>query len=181
MILDATAGNRTIWRKKDSDLVIYMDMEKKLTIKPTIFADNTQIPFIDGCCDNVFFDPPHAYGVYTGRHVHPSIVAAAEKGVDKSMVSAYYGWDKYKTQMALLNYVFKAQKEFKRILKCDGLLWLKWNEVCVHIGTVLHLFEDWIEMMRIEIAREVHPAGTRSTYWICMCKKKRRDMQLRLS
>lgn len=172
MILDATAGNRTIYTTKDVDAIIYLDMERKLERKPTIFADNTKTPFLDKTFDTVFYDPPHAYGVKTGRHVHPSKQAAMEKGVDPNDVSCYYGWDKYNTQMQLIGHVHRAQKEFRRILKDDGLLWLKWNEVCIRINTIMHLFDDWVEVMRVTVSLSVRPAGTRATYWVCLSKKR---------
>ncbi len=180
MILDATAGNRTIYTTKDVSGIIYIDVELKLEHKPTIFADNTNTPFLDKTFDTIFYDPPHAYGVHTGRHVHPSKAAAVEVGAEPNEVSCYYGWDKYETQMALINHIHKAQKEFKRILKDDGLLWLKWNEVTMQTGTIMNLFDGWTEVMRILVSQAVRPAGTRSTYWICLSKKKERIMQAKL-
>jgi hypothetical protein len=156
-------------------------MEKKLEVKPTVFADNKNTPFLDATFDTIFYDPPHAYGAYTSRHSQPSRAQMIAKYQDKRSNPPYFGWDKYKTEMALLHHVFDAQKEFKRILKDDGLLWLKWNEVCIHLGTIIRLFEDWTEMMCILVDASVHTAGKCNTYWVCLCKKKRRDTQSRLS
>jgi len=181
MILDATAGNRTMWQNRNNRNVIYIDMEKKLEVKPTVFADNKNTPFLDATFDTIFYDPPHAYGAYTSRHSQPSRAQMIAKYQDKRANPPYFGWDKYKTEMALLHHVFDAQKEFKRILKDDGLLWLKWNEVCIHLGTIIRLFEDWTELMRILVDASVHTAGKCNTYWVCLCKKKRRDVQSRLS
>jgi hypothetical protein len=118
--------------------------------------------------------------VHTGRHIHPSKQAAIEVGADVDEASCYYGWDKYETQMALISHIHKAQVEFKRILKDDGLLWLKWNEVTISLGTIMHLFEGWTEVMRILVSQLVRPAGTRSTYWICLSKKMERIKQTTL-
>jgi len=59
VILDATAGNRKMWRKKDYLDIIYLDIEKGLEVKPTIIADNTQTPFKDKTFHTIFYDPPH--------------------------------------------------------------------------------------------------------------------------
>lgn len=180
MILDATAANRTIWRSKQHENIVYLDMEKKLELKPTIYADNTNSPFLDKTFNEVFYDPPHAYGVHTGRHVFPSKQAASDIGVDPDSVSIYYGWDKYKNQSELIHHVYNAQKEFQRILKDDGLLFLKWNEVCIGIGTIMSLFDDWKELMRILVDSKAHPAGTRNTYWIMMAKNIKKEVQATL-
>lgn len=180
MILDASAGNRTIYTTKDIRSFIYIDVEKRLERKPTIIADNTNTPFLDETFTDIIYDPPHAYGVHTGRHIHPSRQAAIDAGCDPNEASCYYGWDKYNTQMALINHIYKAQKEFKRILKDDGLLWVKWNEVTMRIGTIMHIFDSWTEVMRITVSVIVRPAGTRATYWICLSKKKERMMQTTL-
>ena len=66
MILDATAGNRAIWQHKNCDKIVYMDLEKKLERKPSIFADNRHCPFKDNIFHTIFFDPPYDYG-----NIHP--------------------------------------------------------------------------------------------------------------
>jgi len=66
MILDATAGNRTMWKVKDAEGIIYIDMERRLMNKPTIFADNNTTPFLDKAFDTIFYDPPHKWGGTSG-------------------------------------------------------------------------------------------------------------------
>ena len=60
-ILDATAGNRVIWAKKNDLPIVFIDIEKRLERKPTMFADSRQLPFQDSMFHTVFFDPPHAW------------------------------------------------------------------------------------------------------------------------
>ena len=72
MILDATAGNRTMWQTKQADGIIYIDMEKRLEVKPTIFCSNEQTPFRDNTFDNIFYDSPHTYGVYNRSFAQPN-------------------------------------------------------------------------------------------------------------
>ncbi len=180
MILDATAGNRTMWLTKDCEHIVYIDMETKLAVKPMIFCSNTNTPFLDGTFHDIFYDPPHFYNDTSSFYVIPDSETFLKKWQGYGTIPRYYGGDKYKTQIALLHHVFDAQKEFRRILTDDGLLWLKWNETYITIGTIMHLFEDWAELLRIK-AKLSNPNRTqKQTYWICMCKKKKVVMQLSL-
>lgn len=180
MNLDATAGNQTMWVNKGWEHIFHIDMERKLTVKPDMFCLNTQTPFQDSIIDNIFYDPPHLFGHHnslfsipdrgTFRQIYPE-----EKGIPR-----YYGADKYKTQTALIHHVYDAQKEFLRILKEDGLLFLKWNESCIHINTILRLFEDWHELLRIPVKLNNPNRTTRQTYWIVLGKKKKKNVQISL-
>lgn len=180
MILDATAGNRTMWLIKALEQIIYIDMEKKLTVKPTIFCLNTNSPFLDATFNSIFYDPPHFFNDSSSFYVFPDKESFQKKWQGYGDVPRYYGGDKYKTQMALLHHIHDAQKEFQRILKPDGLLWLKWNESKIKIGTIMHLFEDWAEMIRIPVRLNNPNRTQKQTYWVCMCKKKVKYEQSRL-
>jgi len=41
-ILDATAGNRTMWDAKTTPFMIWIDIEKDLTVPPDFFMDCTE-------------------------------------------------------------------------------------------------------------------------------------------
>lgn len=180
MILDATAGNKTMWKIKDIDGVIYVDMERKLKIKPTLYADNTQTPFCDKTFDTIFYDPPHKWG---GKDepcpIYPSEIKKW-KQEHVPFAFTYYGWDKYKTRIGLIRHVYMAQKEFHRILKDDGLLWFKWNEVGIEFDKMLACFTDWLMMLELYIADPSHTASQHQTFWACFAKKKLRAQQLTL-
>lgn len=180
MILDATAGNRTMWKDKDSENIIYIDMEKMLEKKPTIYADNSLTPFRDKSFDTIFYDPPHDYGSKMGYH--PEYWSEMKRYASKHIPFAftYYGWDKYKTGEALKAHIYRAQKEFIRILKDDGLLWFKWNEMVFNIDRILTLFDGWRELMKLYIAHPSHTAGTHQTYWVVLCKKQTNYTQQQL-
>jgi DNA modification methylase len=155
-------------------------MEKKLTVKPIIFCSNTQTPFADLTFHSIFYDPPHFFNDKGSFYSIPDSKTFLEKWQGYGTIPRYYGGDKYKTQMALLRHVFEAQKEFHRILKADGLLWLKWNETYITINTILHLFEKWQVLLQIPV-RLNNPSRTqRQTYWVCMYKKVQREVQVQL-
>ena len=173
MILDATAGNQTMWLVKYTHNIIYLDMERKLKRKPTVYADNTNTPFPDATFDTVFYDPPHKWG---GKDdpcpMYPSEIKKWKQD-HVPFAFTYYGWDKYKTRIGLLRHVYYAQKEFIRILKPDGLLWFKWNEVGIPLDRIMVCFTDWIELMRLYINDPTHTASQHQTFWLVLQKKEK--------
>jgi len=177
MILDATAGNRTMWEKKNVDNIVYIDIEKKLDVRPTIWASNEQTPFPDKTFDVIFYDPPHNWGASKYYFAFASARERKEFYPKASGVPTYYGWDKFKTRPKLIKHMYNAQKEFQRILKDDGILWFKWNEMRMLLNRVLTIFHDWHELMRLYINDPTHTAGEHQTYWICMCKKREKTAQ----
>jgi len=180
MILDATAGNRTMWECKNNPNVIYLDMEKRLEIKPTIFADHRQLPFKDEVFDTIFYDPPHYWGNAVHYFSFPNRELRQTVFPDTSGIPTYYGWDKYKTKSGLIKSIYQAQKEFWRVLKKDGLLWLKWNELAIELRKILAIFNRWRVMMTLYIQDPTHTAGKHQTYWVCLCKDLRKAAQTTL-
>jgi len=177
MILDATAGNRTMWLYKNCPDIIYTDIEKKLKNKPTIYADNTNTPFLPQTFDTIFYDPPHNWG--GGDEPNPVYPSEIKKWAQKHKPFAftYYGWDKYKTRVALMAHVYHAQKEFMRILKDDGLLWFKWNEMRIPVDRILACFTDWVQLLTLRVDDVSHTAGKGQTFWICFTKKREKTQQ----
>lgn len=181
MILDATAGNRTMWIHKRCRDIIYIDGEKKLTVKPDIFCDNTHTPFKDKTFDSIFYDPPHFYNDTGSFYAIPDAETYLKKWQGYGEIPRYYGGDKYKTQTGLIAHIHKAQKEYLRILKDDGLLWLKWNETYIKLGTIKWLFENWHEMLELPL-RLSNPNRTKAqTYWVCFCKQEKQIVQTQLA
>lgn len=180
MILDATAGNRTMWHQKNQDSIIYIDIERKLEVKPNILADNTNTPFFDKVFIIIFYDPPHSYGAEGWFHSIPDKAEFRLKYPNETGIPRYYGGDKYKNQMQLIVHIYKAQKEFHRILKDDGLLWLKWNETRMTLRRILKLFEHWHILMVLPIANPKHTHGKQQTFWVCLMKEKRDFVQATL-
>lgn len=181
MILDANAANRTMWTFKDWEECIYTDMEKKLTVKPTIFCDHRAMPFKDGVFTSIFFDPPHFYNDKGSFYSIPDKETFMKKWQGYGEIPRYYGGDKYKTQMALLRYIVDALKEFYRIMTPDGLLWLKWNETFVTLNTLRPLFDNYHEMLTIPVRLSNPNRTEKQTYWVCWCKQKVKSKQATLS
>lgn len=171
MILDATAGNRQMWKKKDSDNIIYLDSQLRLQVPPTLFANNEQTPFKDGTFDTIFYDPPHRWNWEGSYYSFPNVEEAKEIWGDKTGVITYYGWDVYKTRQELIRHLIKAQSEFYRILKDDGLLWLKWNELEIKLMNILGIFSLWDELMRLYVESPLQRKKDVQTFWVCLEKK----------
>jgi tRNA G10 N-methylase Trm11 len=172
MILDATAGNRAMWMLKNPQNIIFIDIERKLERKPTMFADNTQTPFRDKTFDTIIYDPPHGWGSGHPFYKYPDYETFAKHWPNYGKYPRYYGWEKNMSKAALISSIFYAQQEFQRILKDDGLLWLKWNEVMIPLSSILPVFTNWQELLRLQLSHEVHTAGKKKTYWVCLCKKR---------
>ena len=171
-ILDATAGNRTMWTYKNSENIIYIDIEKGLWNKPTIYADCTQTPFKDKQFHTIFFDPPHDWGG------EPFDFNRAKHALTRSWIrkhpyeTTYYGWDKFKRKREIIKFIYWAQKEFTRILEDDGLLFVKWCEVNIPLNRFIALFINWRLLMEIPVSDKQHSYGESKTYWLIFEKKR---------
>lgn len=180
MILDATAAYRAMYQMKDNPNFIYIDIERKLKTKPTVFCDNTNTPFPDKSYDSIFYDPPHDVGDKAFPHEIMGTRLANERAKAQPFGASYFGWDKYKNQQELIVHIWRAQKEFHRILKDDGLLWVKWCECKLTLKRILRLFEDWDVVM---ISPHLDPRktfGSGKAFWVVLTKKKKEVKQLYL-
>jgi len=168
-ILDATAANRVMWKTRESDKVIWIDIENELTVKPDFIMDCTNTEFDDGQFHTIIFDPPHSFGrtKNTGQHQTPSQELQIEKWGRKG---SYYGFDKYPTKRELLGFINKSQLEFQRILSDDGMLWFKWAEIHCTLDSILPFFKDWKIMLRIESHSSRAGAGKTRTWWTAFTK-----------
>lgn len=177
MILDVTAGNRTMWTMKDHPDIVYIDMERELEFPPTILCDSRHMPFMDNTFDSAFFDPPHMWGVYSRTWAKPNLKQQQEILPDKKYPDPYYGIDKYGSKTQLISYVVYTLKELRRIMKPDAILWFKWNECSVTIRSILTLFENWDEILRVRRHKLRNMKGQHETYWVTMIQKKMNMVQ----
>ena len=166
IILDATAGNRTMWDKKEDPRILFIDVESDLSVKPDLIIDCTSTGFPNNSFNIIFFDPPHSYGrtKNTGVHQTPNYDIQKQRGWH---TGAYYGFDKFSTKRALIVFMHKAQKEFYRIIKPNGVLWFKWSEIHSTLDAVLPLFDKWELIMKFEVAYQRRVKGN-TTWWVMM-------------
>jgi len=156
-------------------------MEKQLEVKPDIFCDNTNTPFIPKLFDTIFYDPPHGWGVLAMFFNVKTRAEYAKLYHKVKYAPTYYGLDKYKSRAELIKHIYYAQEEFYRILKDNGLLWFKWCDGAILLERVLTCFTDWIEMMRLVVSDPQHQTSTNRTYWVCLSKKTQKTSQQSLT
>ena len=174
-ILDATAGNRMIWAIKDDPRILWIDIEPELEVKPDRIMDCTKTDFPDRHFNFIIFDPPYAYGDKLGKSQdscrNKKELDALRKNHGGLM---YYGSDKVKSRTEVSTFVYRTQREFQRILKDDGLLFTKWNEVNIPLYKFLSVMNDWLLMMKLEIKDSSQTAGKSQTYWLLFLKNLER-------
>lgn len=132
-VLDCTAGSRMFWFDKSDDRAVFVDKRREdhiltdntralgsriLNIDPDIQADFTSLPFNDGAFPLVVFDPPH-------------LVRAGKR----SWLAKKYG----KLEGDWQSDLRKGFAECFRVLRADGTLVFKWNEVQVPVSQILAL------------------------------------------
>lgn len=169
-----------MWAHKDSENIIYIDVCRELERKPTIFCSNGKAPFQACVFHTIFYDPPHTWGVKGDFHTYPS---RSKEYIDKwkdDAIPRYYGWERYDTRHKLITHIYRAEQEFNRILKDDGLLLLKWNVMSIKLHNILGIFHEWRILLKLFIKAPSQTRGKHQTYWICMEKKKGRTKQTSL-
>jgi len=186
MVYDATAGNRTIWVTKDHPFVLFGDIETELTIQPDDFIDSRDTGLPDESKYMIIFDPPHSvnYTRYSGFMTTPNLKDAQRKWGKKlngSRPPRYYGADIYKTKKELKNYIFQSQKEFMRILKPSGVLFLKWNERNIKFNDIIKLFSNWDLMLKIKVQGQGSEGTKNKTYWALLMKTQKAAAQTELT
>jgi hypothetical protein len=178
MILDATAGNRSIYQYKKSENIIFIDIEKQLWVKPTAFADSRKLPFKDGAFHTVIFDPPHDWGGDPFDFTMGKFLKSHQWGRTKPYQITYYGWDKYKHKAEIIKYIYESQKEFARVTTDTGLLLVKWCEVRFTIERLLTMLTEWRLLIEIPVHDPNHTYGQSQTYWLIMEKRKEKQLSL---
>lgn len=130
-VLDVCCGSRMFWFDRKNPAAIFVDKrrekhmaadcsvkngEREIVIDPDIVADFTNLPFDDNSFAHVIFDPPHI-----------------QRNGDTSWLLKKYGvlrgdW----REMLRLGFA-----ECFRVLKPEGTLIFKWNEIEVPLREIL--------------------------------------------
>lgn len=169
-----------LWIIKNSNNIIYIDKQTRLAIKPTIFCDNTNTPFKNTSFDTIIFDPPHDISGGDGFFSHPNAESYNKQYEKQRDVPTYYGAELFNTKTKLIRYIYRAQQEFQRILKDDGLLWAKWCDIQLTLNRFLSLFHDWNCLIQIRADQPTHTYKKNKTYWLTFEKRQDNSKQLTL-
>jgi len=161
MLLDATAGNRTIWPNKNPPYIIFMDKEIKLWFPPHLFADFRYCPFRDNVFSCVIFDPPHKITT----NPPPWWAKPDGRKTDKSHGAGWYGW--WNNKRECIASIDAAQKEFARI---SNRLCFKWGEVDLSLWKILGVFTKW-KIIQEKLHHHHNKRGKNKSWWVTFILK----------
>lgn len=149
MILDLTAGNRSIWFDKEG--AIFLD--HRLEVKPTVCGDAACLPFKNGVFDMVVFDPPHvntgAGSIFAGRYGHY-------------------------TTAQIRDLVLRAAKETWRVTTATAFMALKWNDHDQRLSAILDMLKPWAPLFGHKVSER--SLRRSSTYWVMLSKRGEADV-----
>jgi hypothetical protein len=155
LILDPASSMRSFYFNKKDKRVLFGDIREKEThlltngqtihIEPDEVMDFRDIPYPDETFRIVVFDPPHMFNLS-----------------EKSWMRKKYGvLDKETWQDDLT----KGFAECFRVLKDEGTLIFKWNEVCIPLKDILAFAPAHYKPVL------GHPSGKRmGTHWVLFIK-----------
>jgi SAM-dependent methyltransferase len=152
-VLDPASSMRAFYFDKNDTRVIFGDIREneqhtltngqKISIKPDVVTDFTNLQFDDNTFSHVIFDPPHLPGL-----------------TEKSWIRKKYGTldaDTWRDDLA------KGFSECFRVLRPGGTLIFKWNEYSIPLKEILKLTN--------EKPLIGHPSGKRmQTHWVMFIK-----------
>jgi len=152
-ILDATAGNRHLWKKnKKPDNVVFLDKELRLRVPPDIFSVWRHLPFRNDVFHCVIYDPPHVFSETSQFNRDPK---ARPHGQNK--IPGWYG--AFKSKRDAVIQLWHAQREFARVAP---RMCFKWNEASMKLWNVLGLFDCW----KAQIEAPAKHLRSVKTWWV---------------
>ena len=157
LILDACCGSRSFWFDKNNRNTIYIDIRKEKNIQadkrggrkaidilPDILTTFEKLPFKSESFSLVVFDPPHGFFGESGY------------------MAKYYGRLGSSWRTILKN----GFAECFRVLKTNGILIFKWNEVYIPVKDILML-ATYQPLFGNKSGKQ------HNTHWICYMKTDR--------
>lgn len=133
-ILDATAGNKTMWYQKKHPFVVFMDIRQGkikdprpdrynyFNFNPDVLAEWQHIPFKNEVFDMVVFDPPH---IFKNRDT--------KEGILEVRYSQFFNDNWH-------NILSCGIRELFRVLKSEGVFVFKWCDSYKKLEDILKLF-----------------------------------------
>ncbi len=133
LVLDACCGSRMFWFDRSNPNAVFTDKRRErhtlvdssskggtrlLMVEPDVLADFTELPFSDNSFSMVVFDPPHL-----------------EKNGESGWQAKKYG----KLTKEWREDLKRGFSECFRVLKAEGTLIFKWNEIDISASQILAL------------------------------------------
>jgi len=151
-ILDVCCGGKHFWFDQNQENTIFMDIrtapkgiieqQPNWNCTPDIVASFTDIPFDDETFHLVVFDPPHV--VTDGNGIITTKYGKLTKEWEQELVAGF--------------------KECMRVLKPQGVLQFKFNDVSININDLLGLFPNK------PLFGTKTKKGTNNTFWFTYMK-----------
>ena len=171
-VLDAAAGNRTIWTVKNDPRILHIDIEPDLEIPADRILDCRNTGFPDKSFHTIIFDPPHSWGHQKGKGCMTSPNSDNwNPAWGHKQRPAYTGNDKYGSEEGLIQFISASAREFHRLLVDDGWVLLKWGETRINSERIVSLFvsHGFVVMLRTD-RRKNGPAASNCS-WVLLMKK----------
>ena len=149
VVLDATAGNRMMWKNKNPPLTVFMDKKTDLRVRPDVIGVWGHAPFRDDVFDCILFDPPH---IVRTKGADPRFTMHVNYGSWKSKTEAIIG-------------INKAQKEFLRLTKRLCFKWCNTRDGPT-LWTLLPFFKEWKETHRKEWNTKGSGTIRGTSFWV---------------
>jgi len=149
LTLDATAGNRMMWKNKYPPMTIFMDKKLDLSIPPDIVGVWEACPFRNSVFGRVIFDPPH-------------IVRSGGYDPRFGLHRKYGAWESKRE--AIIS-IYKAQIEFARLAFRLCFKWCETRDGPTLWG-LMPLFDKWKKVFERERKTLGYGKIRGSTYWI---------------
>ena len=166
-ILDATAGNRTIYKHDPPQQTVFMDKEYGLAVPPDVFCVWKDLPFRDDVFETVIFDPPHYWGNLPPWFNKPGRGKNSDYNPNSKWPNSTPGWyGTFIDKRDMITSIMKAQKEFFRVA---NRVCLKWSEVKLSLWNILSLFRDWTIVNEWEYISPFK-RGKQRTYWVTLVR-----------
>jgi hypothetical protein len=162
--LDATAGNRVMWRFHgyDSQYWVYVDKEPGLLRPPDLLCEWRGVPrhfpadfFLCG-----LFDPPHTW--FSPNSLHNNPRSYDEDGVYKGM-----WWGNGGSRRGLIRDILVGQRALSVV---TPVLLMKWNETSIPLENILSVMTEWREVRRFKVDSP-YKRGKSDTWWVKLIRR----------
>ena len=149
LTLDATAGNRMMWKNKHPPNTVFMDKRGDLNPPPDIVAVWENCPFRKMIFGRVIFDPPH-------------IVRSGGYDPRFGLHRKYGAWG---SKRALIISIIKAQREFARLAIRLCFKWCESRDAPT-LWQLLPLFSRWTKIYEKKVKTKGQGNIRGDVFWV---------------
>ena len=159
-----------MWSIKNINFFIYLDVRSE--VNPCIVADNKFLPFRSNIFSQVFFDPP-----FISMEGVDKRLPKFDSSIHRKGASFWFRYGLDISYSAITKLIYCCNVEFFRVLKDDGLLFLRWNDSQRPLYKALSLLKRWKVLMKIPYKSKLQTGLGRKnknisqSWWVILIKK----------